>query len=151
MIQSGALKPLEVPTPSVEMESEPTGTESNPRLSASYLEAHLARFANPPKKRRVEPWMEGEFSSRLIKLKERDMEMPDCNVIKYFQKVQKTDAEMASVAAVILGLPVTQVSVERAFSYLPLVITPRRDSLKSSTVDDIIVIKLNEFKNKQLD
>lgn len=51
-----------------------------------------------------------------------------------------------AVAAVVLALPATQVTVERAFSNLPLLITDRSASLRTTTINDILTIKLNEFQ-----
>ena len=51
---------------------------------------------------------------------------------------------MSEVAEIVLATPITQVSVERAFSHLPLIITDRRGRLLNSSVEDIIISKLNK-------
>lgn len=44
---------------------------------------------------------------------------------------------------VALSAPATQVSVERAFSALALVMEPRRLSLKGTSIDNILICALN--------
>lgn len=99
-----------------------------------------------PKKSRRDA--ELNFKDRLIALKNREMVKPGSNILDHWHSCRNVDQPMAAVAAVVLGLPVTQVTVERAFSHLPLVMTDRRNRLLSTTVNNILVAKLNSTAYK---
>lgn len=86
------------------------------------------------------------FRERVMNLRLRSVEAGNCNVFKYWHHRQYRDPEMTAVAEIILALPITQVSVERAFSHLPLVITDRRNRIHTQRVNDTLVIKLNCFQ-----
>lgn len=45
------------------------------------------------------------------------------------------------LAQVALGVPATQVSVERAFSALKFVLSEQRSRLSASTLDDLLLLK----------
>ncbi|XP_055543350.1 uncharacterized protein LOC129728902 [Wyeomyia smithii] len=55
-----------------------------------------------------------------------------------------THPELSAVAAVVLATPSNQVSVERAFSALALVLTNNRSTLGEDTLSNILIIKLNK-------
>lgn len=86
---------------------------------------------------------EGSFEARVWELVSREPRLIDTDPFYYWRTVAMVDPELAAVAAVALALPVTQVSVERAFSHLPLTITARRTRLKGETIDNLLVVKLN--------
>nr|XP_029715032.1 uncharacterized protein LOC115258770 [Aedes albopictus] len=65
------------------------------------------------------------------------------NVWEYWMRRQKTHPELFTVAMVVLAAPSNQVSVERAFSGLALVLSPHRAGLGSEVLEDILLIKLN--------
>lgn len=54
------------------------------------------------------------------------------------------DIEMAKLACIILGLPVSQVTVERAFSILPLVLTSRRNNLGPNNLEHLMTLKVQK-------
>lgn len=54
-----------------------------------------------------------------------------------------SDPGLEKLAKIVLALPVTQVTVERAFSHLPLVITNRRNRLMAKTIEAIFMVKFN--------
>lgn len=70
----------------------------------------------------------------------------DTNVLDYWRKVESVDLDMASVAAVVLVVPETQVTVERGFSHLPLVLSDRRRSGKN-TMAELLLLKLDSIYN----
>lgn len=56
---------------------------------------------------------------------------------------KSTHPELYELAMVILAAPSTQVSVERAFSALALVLSDLRTGLSDDTLQNILMIKLN--------
>lgn len=65
------------------------------------------------------------------------------DVWEYWMRRQKSHPELFAVAMVVLATPSNQVSVERAFSGLALVLSPHRAGLGSEVLEDILLIKLN--------
>ena len=63
------------------------------------------------------------------------------DILNYWE-TRKDDA-LYDIAKVVLGVPATQVSVERAFSALALVLTSRRTRLNDDTLNDILICKCN--------
>jgi hypothetical protein len=68
----------------------------------------------------------------------------DSNVFEHYENISKKDPEMYELATTVLGAPATQVSVERAFSSLGILMHYKRCSLKEKTIDDILTCHLNE-------
>lgn len=83
---------------------------------------------------------------RIMECTQRDSQEKIVSPMLYWQKVEASDPAMARLAKIVLALPVTQVTVERAFSHLPLVLTDRRNRLHGQTMDDLFMIKFNGFK-----
>ena len=54
-----------------------------------------------------------------------------------------THPELHAVATILLTVPSTQVSVERAFSALSLVLSDHRTTLGEDILSAILIIKLN--------
>lgn len=67
----------------------------------------------------------------------------------YWLKREKSHPELFNVAMVVLAAPSNQVSVERAFSALALVLSPQRTRLGPDTLENILLIKLNKDVFKQ--
>lgn len=67
--------------------------------------------------------------------------------LTYYSKVQ--DKALAALAEVILSFPVIQVTVERAISFLPIVVTNKRCNLKAQTLKDVCNIKFNGYLHKK--
>lgn len=65
------------------------------------------------------------------------------NIAGHWKTVLQTDPEMAELANVILAAPATQVSVERAFSVLTLILSKTRTCLKDKNLQNLIFAKLN--------
>lgn len=68
---------------------------------------------------------------------------PETKALNYWRKNETADVGLNQLAAIVLALPITQVTVERAFSYLQLVITNRRNYLVAKIIDDIFMVKFN--------
>lgn len=61
------------------------------------------------------------------------------------------DKDSYQLAMVVLSAPATQVSVERSFSALAIVMDPLRISMKGELIDDILVCALNKVLLDLLD
>lgn len=66
------------------------------------------------------------------------------DVFKHWLKRKDSHPELFAVAMIVLGTPSNQVSVERAFSALALVLSPHRTGLGHDTLEDILLVKLNK-------
>lgn len=66
------------------------------------------------------------------------------DVWKFWTGRTSTHPELSAVAAVVLATPSNQVSVERAFSALALVLTNCRSTLGEDTLSNTLIIKLNK-------
>lgn len=63
---------------------------------------------------------------------------------KHWTDRKDSHPELSEVALTIMTVPATQVSVERAFSALALVLSPARTKLSAPNLANILLIKLNE-------
>lgn len=70
-------------------------------------------------------------------------------VLEYWEKNKLKFSKLYPVSQVVLAIPATQTSVERAFSSLPIVLTPRRTRLGDNTLENILLIRTN--KNELID
>jgi hypothetical protein len=65
------------------------------------------------------------------------------DVFNYYQIKMIKSTEFVSLAETVFAAPSCQVSVERSFSALALLLQCNRASMKDSTIDDIMVCNLN--------
>lgn len=68
------------------------------------------------------------------------------NILHYYENLRQKkmiDGDMFELVTSVLSVPATQVSVERAFSALAIVMEPLRTSLSGDNVDNILVCALN--------
>lgn len=65
------------------------------------------------------------------------------NVLDIWKVLKNECPELYNIATTILSAPSSQVSVERAFSALAIVLDYLRTNLKSETLNNILIIKLN--------
>lgn len=64
--------------------------------------------------------------------------------IDFWAQNKSTFKEVYELAKIINAVPVTQVTVERAFSSLSFILTALRNSLSADTLEDILLIRLNK-------
>jgi hAT family C-terminal dimerisation region len=79
------------------------------------------------------------------------MESPSKRIetLTWWQSNQLQLPLLSRVAFDILSSPMTEVTVERLFSHLKIVIGKHRSSLKGSLINDILFLRMNEkFSNK---
>lgn len=69
--------------------------------------------------------------------------------IDFWAKNKSTFKEIYELAEIVNAVPVTQVTVERAFSSLAFILTALRNSLHADTLENILLIRLNRdiFEN----
>lgn len=65
------------------------------------------------------------------------------DIFSFYQSIHFRSPELFELALVILGVPATQVSVERAFSSLDFALSESRYNLDNKTVEDLLLVKLN--------
>lgn len=75
------------------------------------------------------------FSPKRIKVKE--------DILAYWRNQRQSLPDLYRVAEVIFAIPANQVSVERLFSQLKLVLSDNRYNLKNKNVNEILFIKSN--------
>uniref|UniRef100_A0A182NT07 HAT C-terminal dimerisation domain-containing protein n=1 Tax=Anopheles dirus TaxID=7168 RepID=A0A182NT07_9DIPT len=66
------------------------------------------------------------------------------NVWHHWMSRKYTHPELYEVATLLLAVPSNQVSVERAFSALGLVLSDKRTKMNDDTLENILLIKLNK-------
>lgn len=101
----------------------------------------IARFDKPILKSTPKVYPEGSLRERIINLQNRPGKQSGFNVLNYWSI--EPDADLMKLAAVVLAVPVTQVTVERAFSALPLVLTDKRGNINDRNLNELLTIKQN--------
>lgn len=94
--------------------------------------------------------LQQQFETKLKNLCYRTRLSMESNVLDYWQN-KKTDSDIYSVSQIVLATPATQVSVERAFSALAQILGPLRTNLSIENLNNILLIKLNEFLFDEID
>ena len=69
--------------------------------------------------------------------------------LQYWEQRKHTSPYLYVLSSVVLALPVTQVSCERAFSGLKFILSDLRSQLSNDVLEDILIIRANhKFMNK---
>lgn len=69
-------------------------------------------------------------------------EMPEA--LKYWKSSKSKFPILAAAALDIISCPMTEVSVERLFSHLNLILSPRRTCLKGDILQDVLFLRVNK-------
>lgn len=69
---------------------------------------------------------------------------PDKNIFQYWTEMKSKHAELYELSTITNSVPVTQVTVERAFSSLAFIFTALRNSLSAETLENLLLIRLNK-------
>lgn len=72
------------------------------------------------------------------------------SVLQYWEEQKITMPQIYDVAGIFLAIPPTQATVERSFSALAFIFTPRRMKLNSVLLEKILTIKLNKDVAQQI-
>lgn len=67
----------------------------------------------------------------------------ESNILEHWQNTRYKDPELGNLIDVTLSVPSTQVSVERAFSALSIILTKLRSKLSKETINNLLIVKLN--------
>lgn len=67
----------------------------------------------------------------------------DQHAIKFWAERKSSHKELYELSLITNSVPITQVSVERAFSSLAFILSPLRNSLAQDTLENILLIRLN--------
>lgn len=89
------------------------------------------------------PAKTSEFLHQLKTIDVESRRQHNFDVWQFWLQRKQTHPELYAVAMVLLATPSNQVSVERAFSALSLVLSDHRTALGDNTLADILLIKLN--------
>uniref|UniRef100_A0A0K8UWC0 HAT C-terminal dimerisation domain-containing protein n=1 Tax=Bactrocera latifrons TaxID=174628 RepID=A0A0K8UWC0_BACLA len=74
-----------------------------------------------------------------------DTRMPfQTNILDYWKGLRSHEPALAKLAEVVLSVPCSQTSVERAFSALSLILTKHRSRLNAQNINNLLLIRLNE-------
>jgi hAT family C-terminal dimerisation region len=65
--------------------------------------------------------------------------------LDYWEQQKYAKPKLFKLSQIILAFPVTQVSVERAFSGLHFVLNPLRTSLEPDVLEDILFVRINHL------
>lgn len=84
------------------------------------------------------------FLQQLKALEVEPRQSHSCDSFQYWLNRKQTHPELYKVAMVVLAVPSNQVSVERSFSALGLVLSNRRTGLTEDTLANILLVKLNK-------
>lgn len=84
-----------------------------------------------------------EFETMVRTIKFPDRVKISLDVLQYWEEQKNETPELYAVAQTVFGTPGSQVSVERLFSLLNDLLSPRRYNLKASTIAKILFLKVN--------
>ena len=118
---------------------------------ANFVEDDFDQFINTTLNEDPEELEESSSDGFLLK-KIRDLGSQEkmsmaSNIFHHYEELRRKhliDQDLFDMAVVVLSAPATQVSVERAFSALALILQPHRLNLKASVVNDLLVCALNK-------
>lgn len=85
---------------------------------------------------------ESEILNQLKKFSGTEIQST-ASILQYWQTQKDKKPLLYDLACVIFSVPPTQTSVERAFSALAIVLSPRRVRLSDKTLQNILLIRLN--------
>lgn len=80
---------------------------------------------------------------KIIKISLQPRQIFIIDPFEYYEQFRNKDPLLFELATTVLAAPATQVSVERAFSALKILITPQRTNLKKKTIEDVLLVSLN--------
>ncbi|XP_049302982.1 uncharacterized protein LOC115065771 [Bactrocera dorsalis] len=65
------------------------------------------------------------------------------NVLNFWKERKSSDPELYALSKIVFAIPPTQVTIERAFSSLKLVLSDNRNRLSHHTLENILLVRLN--------
>lgn len=73
----------------------------------------------------------------------QDRQPLDTNVLEYWHAKRYSNPVLYKLAVVVHAVPATQVSVERCFSVLKFILNDYRSCMRSDTLENLMLLKLN--------
>lgn len=80
----------------------------------------------------------------------QDRKPLDTNVLEYWHAKRFSNPVLCKLATVVHAVPATQVSVERCFSVLKFILNDYRTSIRSDTLENLMLLRLNAGLKQQL-
>lgn len=77
------------------------------------------------------------------------VEKPSIRLQHYWQQQKYGNPELYKIVSVLFTIRVTQTTVERAFSALRIILSSHRTNLKSETLQNILLVRLNHDSMKE--
>jgi len=82
------------------------------------------------------------------------MHPPNANILEYCAAELGNDSDMLKLSLVVFAVPATQVSVEKCFSGLNLILTKFRSRLTPENLANLLIVKMNfdmlEFEDTEI-
>ncbi|XP_036327591.1 uncharacterized protein LOC118740200 [Rhagoletis pomonella] len=66
------------------------------------------------------------------------------NILDYWNELKSDEPDLAKLAEVVLAVPCTQTSVERAFNALSLILNKHNSDLKAENINNLLFTRLNK-------
>lgn len=86
-----------------------------------------------------------DLKVKLIQLANTKTRLPSStDILKYWEAKRYEDPELYEIAMVVLSAAVTQVTVERCFSAVKLLLEDHRLNMSSKRLDDLLIIRCNK-------
>lgn len=85
-----------------------------------------------------------DLKVKLLHLANSKTRLPaSTDILKHWEAKRYEEPELYELAMVVLSAPVTQVTVERCFSAVKLLLEDHRLNMSSSRLDDLMIIRCN--------
>lgn len=83
------------------------------------------------------------IESKLRQLLILERQHSSSDILNFYKTIKYTEPALYRLAEVVLCVPATQVSVERAFSSLPLILSKNRQCMSVETLSNVLFVWLN--------
>ena len=87
--------------------------------------------------------LDGELVLKITKYNNRYNITADCDLLSFWKLNAKYFHTFNKIAMVVLGIPSTEVSVERIFSTLKYILGDQRMSIDGDILDKLLMVLLN--------
>uniref|UniRef100_A0A8D8BJR3 (northern house mosquito) hypothetical protein n=1 Tax=Culex pipiens TaxID=7175 RepID=A0A8D8BJR3_CULPI len=85
-----------------------------------------------------------DLKGRLLKLLNYPKRLASgTDILKFWEAQKEADPEMYELAMIALSVPVTQVSVERCFSAVKLLLEQHRLQMSAERLNDLMILRCN--------
>lgn len=130
------------------LKKKTTDQSQAPSVSQEVFESEYQKFIVEQYKTKNTPPMGFTFDEQLARYQIVAREMAEHDLIVFWKNLKKECPELGLLVESIMGVPCTQVSVERGFSDLAFVYSPLRSKLRSDMIEDILFLRSNSRFNK---